>query len=114
MLVAIGIQPRSFIDSNRVNDEFVAFPTADRMTHPLRVLRDVVRMLCSVGINNPEYTLIFKQNGNHVVGLYELKRSRRLKAAGGPDRQTKSVRIVGGIDVFEPLGAIGSKWNACA
>ena len=74
MLVPRGIQPRSFIDSNRVNDEFVAFPVADRMTHPFGVIRNVVGMLRSVGINDPEYTLIFEQNGNHVVGLYELKR----------------------------------------
>ena len=86
MLVAIGVQPCSFVDANRVNDEFVAFPVTDRMSHPFGVVRNVVWMFCSVGINNPENTLIFKQNGNHVVGLHELKRRWRLKAAGGPDR----------------------------
>src|SRR5215470_16001577 len=109
--MARRIQPGSLVDSNCVDDELLSVPMADGMAHPLGVFGDVFRMFRTVQIDDSINSLVFEQNCNHVIVLYQLKWRRRLKASCRSYRKAESIGVVRGIDFLESFCSKRSKRN---
>ena len=60
VFVARRIQPAALIDSDGVDNERVAFPVADRMSHELRIIHDLRGMRPSIHVNHTVYGLILE------------------------------------------------------
>ena len=63
VLVARRVQPGPIVEPNRIHDERVPFPFANRISEPRRV--HILRVAASVRVNDAESVLVFKKNREH-------------------------------------------------
>jgi hypothetical protein len=58
VFMAGGVQPTAFIDSDGIDNERVAFPVTDGMSHKFRVIHDFRRMWAAVHIDHSVNSLV--------------------------------------------------------
>src|SRR5207248_8938796 len=98
-------------DADGIHNELIALPMSGGVSHPFGIIRDVLRVLCAVGVDDPVDPLILEQNRNDRVVLDNLKRRGRLESTRRADRQTESIRVLGGIDLLESIRSVRREWN---
>src|ERR1043166_7673742 len=87
------IEPRGFVESDRVNDQRVAFPAADGV--PEKGWIGIFRMPTAVGVNRPpDVRAALEDEEDPIAQLKDLKWERRGHQPRNTRRQTARFRIV--------------------
>src|SRR5439155_17362142 len=90
---SVTVEPCAVIDGDSINDESVAFPVSNRMSHECRVVFNVFGMLRSISVNQSIDEMVFEQNGHGSSTLHDLKRRRTRQRPRWAWREAEAVRV---------------------
>ena len=102
MRVAQAIEPGHVVETDRVDDQRVALPAADRMSQPLVRSRcaQVVGVSAAVSVDAAGEVVVFEELDHFSRGVHQLEGSRNrehVRHAGGRAVQRRVVGVERGV-----------------